>query len=157
MKINNKRVQKKFSVIYLLTLLVFIISILDNEISGRYSNFITKEHILILVGVISLMLFWLGMPLFNYDSDGEVLVIESSEPVLISRITRKHFISEFPKVKLYDFKIKELLLSKTLYLYLRGKKKETVLKTSVSYLNAKELLLLKRSLNKVLKNNISLS
>jgi len=157
MRISNKRVKKQFLVIYIITLFILIISIVDDGISGVYRNFIDEQYLLLVIIAILLMLSWLGSPLFKYDSDGEVLIIESCEPALMSRFTGKHFSAEFPKVKLINFKINELLLKKTLYLYLRGKNKDTVLKTSVSYLNSKELMLLEKSLNKVLKNNANFS
>ncbi len=153
MRISNERVKKQFAVIYIITLFILIISIVDDGISGTYKNFIAEEYLLLVIFAILLMLFWLGSPLFNYDSDGEVLIIESSEPALISRFVGKHFSVEFPKVKLINFEINELMLRKTLYLYLRGKSKDTVLKTPISYLSGKELLFLEKSLNKVLKNN----
>ena len=157
MIINNKRVKKHFSLIYIITLFVLIISIVDDGISGTYRNFLAEEYLLLVIIGILVMMYWLGSPLFKYDSDGEVLIIESSEPILVSRFTGKHFSAEFPKVKLINFEINQLLLKKTLYLYLRGKNKEKVLKTSVSYLSGKELLLLEKSLNKVLKKNANFS
>ena len=157
MRISNKRVKKQFLVIYIITLFILILSIVDNGISGIYSNFIAEEYLLLVIMAVLLMFYWLGSPLFNYDSDGEVLIIESSEPLLVSRFTGKHFSAEFPKVKLINFEINQLLLKKTLYLYLRGENKETVLKTSVSYLSGRELVLLEKSLNKVLKQNANFS
>jgi hypothetical protein len=153
MIINNKRVKKQIGFQYLLMLGIVILSILDNSISGFYKDFISETYLYRFLAVVALFLVWLGYPLFRYDSDGEALVLEASEPILISKITGRKFVAEFPKNKLEDFRIRELMFKKTLYLHLRSKDKTTVLKSSISYLNEKEVSRLKRSLNKVLTNN----
>ena len=153
MIINNRRIKKQIVFQYLLILGVIVLSILDDSISGLYKNFISEIYLYELLAVIVLILFWLGYPIFSYDSDGEALVFEASEPVLLSRLTKYKFAAEFPKAKLQDFRIKELMFKKTLYLHLRSTDKKTVLKSSISYLSDKEVSSLKKSLNKVLKNN----
>ena len=153
MIINNRRVKKQIVFQYLLIVVIVAISVFDDSISGFYKDFISETYLYQFLALVVIVLFWLGYPLFNYDSDGEALVLEASEPILISKITGRKFVAEFPKNKLQDFRIKELMFKKTLYLHLRSKDKTTVLKSSISYLNEKEVSRLKKSLNKVLKNN----
>lgn len=153
MRIRNKRSENIFKGIYLLILILFVINVVDDNIKGIYHNFLVLDKLLFFVGGVTAFLIWLGYPVFKYDSDGEVLIVESSEPVLLSRFLSKHFFAEFPKYKLRHFKIKRFFFRRTLYLYLDGKKSKIALKTTISYLDNKQIYLLDKSLNKVIRNN----
>jgi len=153
MVIKNGRAKKQISAVYTFVFLVFVIGVIDDMITGHYHNFLGEYFFISIFSVSLLILYWLGLPFFEYDSDGEALVVKASEPVLISNVTGKRFSAEFPKSKLVDFEIEKSFLKKTLYLHLNSKDKKTVLKTSVSYLNKNELSTLEKSLNNVLKNN----
>ncbi len=153
MKLVNKRVKKRLLGIYIVGIIVLIMSTIDNYIPGAYKHFMGGDYYVQIIGILILFLFWLGYPLFRYDSEGEVLIIEASEPIFISKLFDKQFSTEFPKVKLYDFKIKSILFRRTLSLYIKGRKGKSTLKVPISYLNSREVKYLNKSLNNILKNN----
>ncbi|MCK5781066.1 MAG: hypothetical protein KAH10_00610 [Flavobacteriales bacterium] len=153
MKISNRRAKHQFYAIYMTILVIFLINIIDDIIPGRYTNSIENGGLVLLLFTTVLLLFWRGFPFFKFDSDGEALVIKSSEPILYSKISDNDFFAEFPKSKLGGFKIKNGLLRKTLYLNLRSSGKRKTLKIPISYLNKDEVSSLKQSLSTVLRNN----
>ena len=153
MKISNRRAKNQFTFIYVMLLSIFILNVFDDNVSGKLGGSLSNSYLLLLFLLTSFLLFWRGLPLFKYDSDGEVLIVKASEPVLISKISDSKFFAEFPKTKLRGFSIRENFFRKTLYLQLRGTDKRKTLKIPISYLNKKELVLLETSLKNVLKNN----
>jgi len=153
MKICNKRVRYQFKFIYLIILFVFILNIIDDSITGKFGNSIGDEIVGLIFFITSFLLIWRGFPLFKFDSNGEVLIVKSSEPVLISKLSDYHFFAEFPKAKLTGFKVKKILFKKTLYMYIQGSGRRKTLRVSISYLNNKEVSLLNQSLKNVLRNN----
>ena len=153
MELVNKRVKKRFLGIYIVGISVLMMSTIDNFIPGAYKHFMGGDYYAPIIGVFIIFIFWLGYPLFKYDSEGGVLIIEASEPIIISKLFDKQFATEFPKVKLYNFKIKSIFFRRTLRLYIKGKKGKTTLKIPISYLSSKEIKYLNKSLNHILKNN----
>ncbi|MEN8136905.1 MAG: hypothetical protein ABFR62_00545 [Bacteroidota bacterium] len=152
MKISNTRVKFQYASIYVAFLLVFALNLFDDNVSGRYGNSIENGLLIFIFLIISFLLIWRGFPFFEYDSEGEVLVIKSSEPVLISKLSDNQFFAEFPKAKLNGFKIKSSFFRRTLYLHLNGDVKTKTLKVSISCLNKNEVLLLSQSLKNALRN-----
>jgi len=153
MKLTNDRIRRQFVVIYFMLFSLFILNIVDDSVSGRMANSIDNYQLLVFFSISILVLLWRGLPLFSYDSEGEVLIFNSSEPVIISQLSDVRLQVEFPKRKLESFKVKKMLFKKVLYLVVKGSNKSKTLKLNISYLNNRELKLLIKSLNNVLKNN----
>ena len=101
-----------------------------------------------------LFLIYRGNPVFTYDSDGEVIIMDSKNPSLkpFGRVFNQHY--EFPKRKLVGYSIDKLPLRRKLTLTLSSKdgKRKRVTAT-MSYLNKQEVKDLERSLRGILSKN----
>ena len=153
MKISNSSVKHLFLSVYIFIGALLLINIIDDNISGSIGNSINNSYLMIILGLFIVILFWRGLPLFQFDSEGEVLIFSASEPLIISRFSDVKLLVEFPKRKLESFRVKRLPLKRVLYLNIKSSNKSKTLKFNISYLRKNELKLLVRSLNKVLKNN----
>lgn len=106
---------------------------------------------LLIPAVIVGIVFLRGKQIFEYDSDGEVLIFKNRS---IISIFGKAANDEFPKYKLKRFGIVNFLLFKRLYIMISSKKSEhRMLRYDISYLSKQEIRDLRISLNKVLKTN----
>lgn len=93
-----------------------------------------------------------GRQIFEYDSDGEALNFNNHSIIL--PFLGKNVRDEFPKYKLISYDIINAIIFKRLYIKIKSKKnKNTLLKYDISYLTSKEIIDLKISLNKVIKQN----
>jgi hypothetical protein len=103
-----------------------------------------------------LFLYFLGRPIFEYDSDGEALNFRNNHILYI--LAKKNAKDEFPKYKLLKFNIVNALIFKKLYIYISSKKAHVlILKYDISFLSRKQIKDLKFSLNKVIKANKDIS
>jgi len=106
------------------------------------------------VAIAVLFLAYRGNPVFTYDSDGEVIILDSKNPSLnfLGRAFNQHY--EFPKRKLVGYSIERWPLRRKLILKLSskdGKRKHVT--ATMSYLNKQEVKDLERSLRGILSKN----
>lgn len=152
MRLNTQSSGRVLRFIYLLCLFALIFDVVMLNIEGSWSS-ITKLSPFALFAL--LFIFYRGLPQFIYDSDGEVLNFTAREPNL--EFIGKRFVdhSEFPKRKLLKYKVKAWPFKRKLLLYIKSKEgspKKTSI--SISYLSRSELRDLKRSLDRVVANNM---
>lgn len=151
MRLNTNKRYGYYRYLYLILLLAVGFDILLNNIEGSFGS--TIPIITVVVGVIALFLIYRGNPVFRYDSDGEVLILDSKEPML-GGILRSNKLYEFPKRKLISYRIIRLPFRRKLILKIRSKEvKYKVLKVTISYLSSSEVRDLSRSLESVAKAN----
>ncbi|GGH75977.1 MAG: hypothetical protein EP346_05110 [Bacteroidetes bacterium] len=133
-----------------LVLAIFIgFDVLLYNIDGSYG--IGDLYVTPFVILLVIILIYRGNPVFRYDSDGEVLIVDSKEPFL-GGVFRSNRMYEFPKRKFVGYKIKKYPLRRVLIL--RVKSKESKFKTmrvTISYLTRSEVKDLSRSLESVAK------
>lgn len=107
-----------------------------------------------IVIICLVILAHLGRPMLEYDSDGEVIVVKSREPMFewIGKPFYQHY--EFPKDKLKGYRIKRFLLRRTMILEVDSRQRGTVyLKTPISYLGRGEVREIETSLKHAVKHN----
>lgn len=105
--------------------------------------------------IIIFSAFWyLRARYFEYDSNGEVFIFINKGVLLTDFVNYREQKAEFPKAKLYNYKIKDYLIYRALYIYVRSKD-DTIKRISfdITFISPKRVDLLKQSLNKVLKQN----
>lgn len=153
MRIKNKRVKVLYSVLFILVIILLFLNLIDDNITGTFRRSISNNFLLISFLILVFVIYWKGYPFFEYDSDGEVITIRSSDPVIISRFSGNAFHIEFPKRKLISFSIKKGILRKKLQIKIKSKHRIINRDFSISYLNRKELFDLEKSLNKVITKN----
>lgn len=143
-----------YSFIYSLVGIIFILGIIAYILEiNKFDVFGNKAWVLLAVpAVLFLLLYIFGRPVFEYDSDGEVLNFRNNH--ILYLLSKKNAKDEFPKYKLLKFNIVNGLIFKRLYIYISSKKNHvTILKYDISYLSKKQVKDLKFSLNKVIKTN----
>ncbi len=146
MKINDSSAAKLNSVLFALGILALLIYLFLALMKGAQYDlwWFGASGLLIL-----LYLLYRGPVTFKYDSEGEVMNFLTSDPIwspLIRSFNKRY---EFPKRKLYNYKIINWPLRRRLVIYISSKhggyKKRSVL---ISYVKRNELSKLKNSLAK---------
>lgn len=149
MRLNTNKRYSIYKYVYVVLLLLVGFDVLLYNIegsSGSYDLFLTPAVLL-----VALLLIYRGNPVFRYDSDGEVLILDSKEPIL-GRVLRSNRLYEFPKRKLVGYRIRRWPLRRSLTLRIRSKEaKFKVLRVTISYLTRAEVRDLARSLDSVVK------
>lgn len=154
MRLSNRNGIPVFSFIYSLVVIIFILGVIAYILEiNKFDVFGNKAWILLAIPVMLFMLlYFIGRPVFEYDSDGEALNFRNSH--ILYLLSKKNAKNEFPKYKLLKFNIVNVLFFKRLYVYISSKKSHVIiLKYDVTFLNKKQLKDLKFSLNKVVKIN----
>lgn len=154
MRLSNRNRIPVFSFIYSLVGIIFILGVIAYILEiNKFDIFGNKAWILLAIPLmLFLLLYFIGRPVFEYDSDGEALNFRNSH--ILYSLTKKNAKDEFPKYKLLKFNIVNVLFFKRLYVYISSKKSHVIiLKYDVTFLSKKQLKDLKFSLNKVVKIN----
>ena len=154
MRLSNRNRVPIYSFIYSLCGIVFILGVIAYILEiNKFDIFGDKSWVLLSVpSLIFLLLYFLGRPIFEYDSDGEALNFRNSH--IIYLLSKKNAKDEFPKYKLLKFNIVNALIFRELYIYISSKKSHVlILKYDLSFLSRKQIKDLKFSLNKVIKAN----
>ena len=154
MRLSNRNRIPVFSFIYSLVGIIFILGVIAYILEiNKFDIFGNKVWILLAIPLmLFLLLYFIGRPVFEYDSDGEALNFRNSH--ILYSLTKKNAKDEFPKYKLLKFNIVNVLFFKRLYVYISSKKSHVIiLKYDVTFLSKKQLKDLKFSLNKVVKIN----
>ena len=114
-----------------------------------------KEMIMITSLLAILLGFWyMRARYFEYDSNGSVLIFVNRGVLLQSLINYRETKAEFPKEKLRKYRIKNYLIYRPLYIYVKSKNggvKKVVF--DITFVSPKRVSLLEQSLNKVITNN----
>lgn len=154
MRLSNRNKVPVYSFIYSLAGIVFILGIIAYILEiNKFDIFGRKAWVLLAFPTLmSLFLYLLGRPVFEYDSDGEALNFRNNH--ILYLLSKKNAKDEFPKYKLIKFNLVNVFFFKKLYIYINSKKSHVViLKYDISFLSKKQVKDLKFSLNKVLKLN----
>ncbi len=157
MKISTKRKLPLYQFLNICLLLLvsigLFILLIDNFIFDFFGG---MSYLLLLLGLLlALFLYSRGHQIFEYDSDGESLTItnKSLTPILFK--TRRH---EFPKYKLLNYNIINVILYQRLYITITHRSGNSlVLKYDISTLSKKEISDLRQSLSRSIKNNLEKS
>ncbi len=154
MRLSNRNRTPLYSFIYSFVGIIFILGLIGYILEiNKFDVLGKKAWILLIIPVLlCLLLYVLGKPIFEYDSDGEALNFRNNHILYI--FSQKNAKDEFPKYKMLKYNVVNFLIFKRLYVYVSSKKNHViVLKYDITYLRKNELKDLIFSLNKVVKNN----
>ncbi|NVK04737.1 MAG: hypothetical protein HWD92_07930 [Flavobacteriia bacterium] len=155
MRLNTKDRHSYMRYVYLFMLILVIFDMLLIRIPGTIG--VELPYLTIFVGAILLLIIYRGNAVFRYDSDGEVLILDSRDPVW-GHFLNLNKLYEFPKRKFMGYRIKRLPFRRTLILKVRSKEaKYKTLRVNISYLKPSEVRHLSRSLDSVAKANKNIS
>ncbi len=152
MRINTLAKYSNFVYLYVLLILLVVFDIVVSQIDGSIGSGTVRLSFISLVGIAFLV--YRGLPVFIYDSDGEVLIITNKEPFLMRFSSAMYKHVELPKYKLESFKISKWPLRRRLTIRVSSKDKGVKsFRYSISYLNSRETIDLERSLRNTLSKN----
>ncbi len=153
MRLNTQRTYKNFVFIYIILLLMLAFDlVIENAPGGTVGQ--SSFRLGYVVVPIFLFLAYRGNPVFTYDSDGEVIILDSKEPSLsrVSSLFNKHY--EFPKRKLVGYSFTTMPFRRTLKMKISSKDgKRKYLTASISYLGKQDVKDLERSLRGIISKN----
>jgi hypothetical protein len=154
MRLNTASKYRHFVFIYiiLILMLAFDVFVVSMEGSGTLGD--TNMRLGYFVLAAFLFLIYRGNPVFTYDSDGEVIILDSKNPSLrpFGKMFNQHY--EFPKRKLVGYSIDKMPLRRKLTMTLSSKDgKRKRVSATMSYLNKQEVKDLERSLRGILSKN----
>jgi len=155
MRINNSKIKNTILTAYFLLLIAVILNMVIFGLFRDWINNTTLEWILI-VGFFVVVFIALHSiaKYFEYDSDGDVLVLINRGMIIAELFNYREKTVEFPKNKLLYYKLKDYGIYKSLNLYIRsGEHHQKRIKFNVTLMPNRKLKYLKMSLDKVLKNN----
>ncbi len=155
MRVNNSKIKNAILTAYFLLLFGVIIGMI---VFGLFKTWIENSTLkysifIVFFGLLFVVLHKIAR-YFEYDSDGQVLVIINRGFVVSEFYNYSEKKAEFPKKKLLYYKINKYFLYKSLNLYVKsGDNRQKRLKFNVSLVSNKKLRYLKMSLDKVVKQN----
>ena len=152
MRLNNRNKAGYFQFLSILVLMVLVGGMVLYFIDRSNERINLGSILLLVIPLFFALIFYLrGSQIFEYDSDGEALNFRNKNVVFFLNKAKS---DEFPKYKLLNYEIVNMLLFKRLYVTISSKKsKSLILKYDISYLSGKEVADLKSSLKKVLRKN----
>ena len=149
MRLHNKQRYTYFKVFYLLFILVVIFDVVGSSLEGSLAGLPMLTPYAFLVG---LFFVYRGLPVFEFDSDGEVLIIVTKEPFLQPFSSIFFNQTEFPKRKLRSYHIQRLPFRRVLTVSIDSKDGGIKrVKQTISYLSKTEVRDVERSLKGCLK------
>jgi hypothetical protein len=149
MRLNTTKRYTHIIFIYIIVALLFLFDMVQFQ-GADGGKMLLTPYLALVIGFF----IYRGNPVFVYDSDGEVIIINNREPSLakFSRAFAKQY--EFPKRKLKSYSIISLPFRRILTLKVESKEKGTkVMRFGISYINKQELKDLERSLRGILSKN----
>lgn len=153
MRLNTQRNYKNFVFIYIILLLMLAFDVVVESTSeGTFGQ--SSMRLGYFVVPVFLFLMYRGNPVFTYDSDGEVIILDSKEPSLarISGMFNKHY--EFPKRKLVGYSFSKMPFRSTMKLKISSKDgKRKSVSATMSYLRKQDVKDLERSLRGIISKN----
>ena len=155
MRINNAKVKNTILTAYFLLLFAAILNML---VFGLFRSWIKNSNLEwgLIIGffVIVFVVLYSIAKYFEYDSDGDVLVIINKGLIVSEFVNYREKIAEFPKKKLLYYKLKDYGIYKSLNLFIRsGENRQKRIKFNVTLVPKRKLRYLKMSLDKVVKQN----
>lgn len=155
MRINNSKIKNTILTAYFLLLIAVILNMVVFGLFRDWINSSTLQWILVVVFFVGLFVALHSIAkYFEYDSDGDILVIINRGMIVSEFINYREKIVEFPKTKLLYYKLMDYRIYKSLNLYVRsGEHHQKRIKFNVTLVPNRKLRYLKMSLDKIVKNN----
>ncbi len=155
MRINNSKIKNTILTAYFLLLIAVILNMVVFGLFRDWIDSTTLQWILVVVFFIGLFALLHSIAkYFEYDSDGDVLVITNRGMIVSEFINYREKIVEFPKTKLLYYNLKDYRIYKSLNLYVKsGEHHQKRIKFNVTLVPNRKLRYLKMSLDKIVKNN----
>jgi len=153
--LNNQKSKKFVLSLYFIFAVLFVFASISFDLIRNIIG-IAKYKFIVLFGVLFLTLLFAHRisKYFEYDSDGNVLVILNKGMLLSDFFNYRENRAEFPKSKLIYYKLNNYGIYKSLNIYIKSNdNRQKRLKFNVTLVSNKKLKYIKQSLDKVVKQN----
>ena len=151
---NNKAKQTVVTIYFILLVLLFFSNFRFGFLNELFRNSKTRYLVLVVIIILSFIVVHKIAKYFEYDSDGNVLVVINRGLLLSEFFNYRENRAEFPKSKLLYFRINNYGLYKSLNLYIAsGDSKQKRLRFNISLVSNKKIKYMRQSLDKVVKKN----
>ncbi len=155
MRFNNAKVKRWIPIAYFLIFLLIVYSLVGFNL--KWNELGSKGFVYMLPAIVlflgAILLYVLAV-FFEYDSDGDVLNFINRGMFVTDFFNYRENKAEFPKEKLAYYKLNDYLIYSSLNIYIRSKNNRIKrLKFNVSFLSRKKKRSLRKSLDKVVRNN----
>ena len=155
MRINNSKLRNSIVAIYFVLVFTVIVNMI---VFGLFQDWIEdvtlKWAIVIVVFLILFFAFHAIAKYFEYDSDGEILVVANKGMVLSEFFRHRERIVEIPKEKLLYYKLRSYVIYRSLNLFIKsGNNRQKRIKFNVSLMPKRKIKYLKMSLDKIVRDN----
>ncbi|MCH2195100.1 hypothetical protein [Kordia sp.] len=108
--------------------------------------------------IFMILVFYNTAKYFEFDSDGNVLTLINKGLFISNFINYREHRAEFPKEKLKRYRIQNFVLYSFLYVYVKSKTNQIKrVRFNITLLSSRKKRALKKSLEKVIKNNNEIS
>src|SRR5690606_30541771 len=124
MRLNNRNKAGYFQFLSILVLIILVGGIVLYFIDKSNERINLGSVLLLIIPLFFALIFYLrGSQIFEYDSDGEALNFRNKNVVFFLNKAKS---DEFPKYKLLEYEIVNLILYKRLYVTISSKKSKSV-------------------------------
>lgn len=155
MRTNNAKVRSVIvSIYFILVVLAIIFSTLLTSFSEDFDNLAVLILLSLLIFTLLFIITYHVSRYFEYDSDGEQVIILNKGLLLSDHFNYREHRIEFEKSKLKGFRFNNYIIYKSLTIYLESKSKRKRSETfNVSLVSKKKRRYIRQSLSKIVKNN----
>ncbi|NNK28791.1 MAG: hypothetical protein HKP06_11200 [Flavobacteriaceae bacterium] len=155
MRLNNQKSKKFVLSLYFVFAVLFVFASISFDLIRSLIG-IGRYKFIVLIGVLILTLLFAHRvsKYFEYDSDGNVLVLMNKGMLLSEFFNYRENRAEFPKSRLLYYKLNNYGVYKSLNIYIKSNdNRQKRLRFNVTLVSNKKLKYLKQSLDKVVKQN----
>jgi uncharacterized integral membrane protein len=155
MRTNNSKIKNIIISIYFVLIITAIFSAVMFKTFSDISNdpFIVFFVIALLFGAIFFLIHYISK-FFEYDSDGQKVIITNKELLLSDRFSNKEHIAEFEKHDLIGFKFHNFFVFNSLVVLIRDRNGHTKKERfNVTFVAKKKRRYIRQSLTKIIKEN----
>ena len=155
MRFNNQKAKNAIVTVYFIFAVLFVFTTVFFDVIRSYigGGRTRNMFLFVVLGVVLLAAHRISK-YFEYDSEGNVLVLVNKGIMLSDFFNYRENRAEFPKKKLLYYKLNNYVVYKSLNVYIRSHdNKQKRLKFNVTLVSNKKLKYLKQSLDKVVKQN----
>ena len=155
MRTNNSKIKNIIISIYF----VLIISAIFSAVMFKTFSDISNDPFIVLfvIAVIFAATFFVIHSIakfFQYDSDGQKVIITNKELLLSDRLSNKEHIAEFEKQNLIGFKFHNFIVFKSLVVLIKDSRGHTKKERfNVTLVSKKKKRYIRQSLTKIIKEN----
>lgn len=158
MRFDNAKSKKWIPFVYFFILIGSILILMYVFFFREESHSLSSWYSIPILLLLFLLVVYSSAKYFEFDSDGNVLTFINKGLFISDFINYREHRAEFPKEKLKRYRIQNYIIYSRLYIYVRSRSNKTKrVHFNISLLSRRKKEALKKSLDKVIKQNNEIS